>query len=89
MILPNVITYPLLVFAVAVRLAFPLIYSSPYFSDTAAYPLTLMNGSPPWMISLAGALLGAAAGGGSLSGSLERFGNGCVVSMQWDWATSK
>ena len=33
MILPNVITYPLLVFALAVRIVYPLVFHSSYFSD--------------------------------------------------------
>ncbi len=66
MILPNVITYPLLVFAVAVRIVFPLIFAENYFSDMAFSPLTYLTGYPTWLVSLAGALLGAIAGGGSL-----------------------
>lgn len=66
MILPNVITYPLLVFAVAVRLAFPLFYGSYYFSDMKIYPLTAFGDMPAWALSLIGALLGGLLGGGSL-----------------------
>ena len=67
MILPNVITYPLLVLALVVRLAFPIVFGvSGSFSDFGYYPLTLLEGQPIWLISLAGALLGGIMGGGSL-----------------------
>lgn len=67
MILPNVITYPLLVFTLIVRIAFPLLFvSSNYFPDLTHYPLTLMQGQPVWFVSLVGAILGGLIGGGSL-----------------------
>lgn len=66
MILPNVITYPLLVFAVAVRLIFPLFIGSQYFSDLFHFPLLQFAGCPDWAVSLFGAFLGALLGGGSL-----------------------
>ncbi len=66
MILPNVITYPLLIFALLVRLLFPLFVSASYFSDLRIYPLDQMNNSPAWLVSLVGAFLGALVGGGSL-----------------------
>jgi leader peptidase (prepilin peptidase)/N-methyltransferase len=66
MILPNVITYPLLAFAVVVRIAFPMVFSAEYFSDMQFAPLSQMPGYPLWIISLAGAMIGALAGGGSL-----------------------
>ncbi|HVF29446.1 MAG TPA: prepilin peptidase [Pyrinomonadaceae bacterium] len=66
MILPNVITYPMLVIALAVRIVFPLVFAQNYFTDTQYFPLTLLSGQPAWMVSLAGAILGALVGGGSL-----------------------
>lgn len=66
MILPNVITYPLLVFAVLIRLIFPLTAGAQYFTDLRFYPLTLLHDSPIWLVSLIGAILGALMGGGSL-----------------------
>jgi leader peptidase (prepilin peptidase)/N-methyltransferase len=66
MILPNVITYPLLVFALLVRIIFPLVFASNYFSDLGFAPATSMTGYPAWLVSLAGAILGALVGGGSL-----------------------
>ena len=66
MILPNVITYPLLVFALLVRLSFPLFLNTNYFTDLGFYPLILLQGYPPWLVSLAGAVLGGLVGGGSL-----------------------
>ena len=66
MILPNVITYPLLVFAFIVRLVFPAIFSTHYFSDLNYWPATLMPGQPSWIVTLVGGILGAVVGGGSL-----------------------
>ncbi len=66
MILPNVITYPLLIFALIVRVIFPIFFSAIYFSDINFWPLSMLRGYPLWLASLAGAVLGAIAGGGSL-----------------------
>lgn len=66
MILPNVITYPLLVFAIAVRVIYPIAFSAEYFTDITYWPLTNLQAQPVWLISLAGAVLGAAVGGGFL-----------------------
>lgn len=66
MILPNVITYPLFVLAMVVRLAFPLFLSGTYFTDVAYAPVNRLGGDSPWFVSVAGALLGALVGGGSL-----------------------
>jgi leader peptidase (prepilin peptidase) / N-methyltransferase len=66
MILPNVITYPLFVFAILVRVVYPLAFGTEYFSDMAFAPATWMSGYPTWLGSLASALAGALAGGGSL-----------------------
>ena len=66
MILPNVITYPLLVFALLVRLVFPVYISASYFSDLQISPLNQLENFPVWLVSLIGAVLGALVGGGSL-----------------------
>lgn len=66
MILPNVITYPLLAFALLIRIIYPLAFETNYFSDLAFAPATNFAGYPAWLISLIGAILGALAGGGSL-----------------------
>src|SRR5687768_3366746 len=66
MILPNVITYPMLILALAVRIIFPLIFTENYFSDTNFFPATYLAGQPAWLISLFGAIIGALVGGGSL-----------------------
>ncbi len=66
MILPNVITYPMLVIALITRIAFPLIFGNTiFFSDTFIVPL-INSGLPMWLNSLFGAILGGLAGGGSL-----------------------
>ena len=66
MILPNVITYPLLVFALLIRIIYPFFFGAAYFSDFKVYPLNQMGDYPVWLISLAGAILGGLMGGGSL-----------------------
>jgi len=66
MILPNAITYPLFAFAILVRLVYPLAFGTEYFSDMQYAPATWMIGYPAWSVSLASALVGALAGGGSL-----------------------
>ncbi len=66
MILPNVITYPMFAIALFIRVVFPLVFADNYFSDTLFAPMTWMYGFPAWLVSLAGALLGALVGGGSL-----------------------
>ncbi|MBX7170113.1 MAG: prepilin peptidase [Pyrinomonadaceae bacterium] len=65
MILPNVITYPLFIFALVVRIAFPIIFQTDFFSDMGYSPLVGLT-QPAWMVSLFGAILGALVGGGSL-----------------------
>lgn len=66
MILPNVITYPLLAFALLIRLIFPVFINGNYFSDVNFYPLNSLQNYPAWLVSLCGAILGALVGGGSL-----------------------
>jgi leader peptidase (prepilin peptidase) / N-methyltransferase len=66
MILPNVITYPLLGFALFVRLVYPLFFGAAYFTDIQFYPLNVLEEYPLWLVSLCGAFLGALLGGGSL-----------------------
>lgn len=66
MILPNVITYPLLVGALLVRLIFPMFFGAAFFSDFAIYPMNFLQNYPQWLISLVGAVLGGLVGGGSL-----------------------
>lgn len=65
MILPNVITYPLLMSALLVRIIYPIAFGH-VFSDTMFAPISSLQGQPAWLVSLAGALLGALVGGGSL-----------------------
>jgi leader peptidase (prepilin peptidase) / N-methyltransferase len=66
MILPNVITYPMLAIALIIRVAFPLIFgNTEFFSDTFFSPL-VNSGLPFWLNSLLGSILGGLAGGGSL-----------------------
>lgn len=66
MILPDVINYPLLVFALLVRLAFPLFGWEQYFTDLNFSPLVYLQDYPLWAVSLFGAVLGGLVGGGFL-----------------------
>ncbi len=66
MILPNVITYPGIVFAVLARIAIPLLTGRPHFDDVPSLMYGTFSGQPIWAVSLVGAFLGALIGGGSL-----------------------
>src|SRR5215510_11637265 len=66
MILPNVITYPGIAFAVVARVAIPLLTGTPHFDDIPSLSHGALEGMPLWVVSLAGALIGALIGGGSL-----------------------
>lgn len=66
MILPNAITYPGIVFAVIARIAVPYLSGRPHFEDLPSLMNGTLAGSPMWVVSLAGAFLGALIGGGSL-----------------------
>jgi len=66
MILPNVITYPGIAFAVVARVAIPLLTGAPHFDDVPSLSHGALAGMPLWVVSLAGALIGALIGGGSL-----------------------
>ncbi|MBV9216692.1 MAG: prepilin peptidase [Acidobacteria bacterium] len=68
MILPNVITYPLFVLALIVRIALPMLPGHEMFSDTRIAPIVYLHtaGYPDWLVSLAAGLFGALIGAGSL-----------------------
>lgn len=66
MILPDVITFPLLFFAVLVRIIYPVFIGAEYFTDLKIYPLNQIADYPVWLVSLIGAILGGLMGGGSL-----------------------
>jgi len=66
MILPDVINFPLLFFALLVRLIYPIFFSAEYFSDLKIFPLNQLADYPVWLVSLIGAVLGGLMGGGSL-----------------------
>jgi leader peptidase (prepilin peptidase)/N-methyltransferase len=66
MILPNVITYPGIVFAVAARIVIPYLSGTPHFDDLPSLSQGAFAGMPLWVTSLVGALIGALLGGGSL-----------------------
>lgn len=66
MILPNVITYPGMVFAVVARLAIPFLTRTPHFDDLPSLINGPFEGMPIWVASLGGAVIGALVGGGSL-----------------------
>ncbi len=66
MILPNAITYPGLAFAFIARISLPLLMGAPYFDDLGPHMLETFHDWPIWAVSLAGAFIGALAGGGTL-----------------------
>ncbi len=66
MILPNAITYPGIVFAVVARIVIPYLSGTPHFDDLPSLSQGSLAGMPLWVTSLAGALIGALVGGGSL-----------------------
>jgi len=66
MILPNVITYPGIAFALVARVAIPLLTGTPHFDDVPSLSHGALAGMPVWVVSLVGALIGALIGGGSL-----------------------
>jgi len=65
MLLPNVITYPGMIFAIVARLALPFLMAAPYFDDLASLR-PMFPGWPIWTVSIIGAIVGALAGGGTL-----------------------
>jgi leader peptidase (prepilin peptidase)/N-methyltransferase len=65
MILPNVITYPGVLFALLTRIIVPYLVGPAHFDDLPQL-LSLMPSLPVWLVSLIGAAIGALAGGGSL-----------------------
>jgi leader peptidase (prepilin peptidase) / N-methyltransferase len=65
MILPNVITYPGIVFALIMRLTVPYLAAPSQLDDLPGL-IERMPSLPIWAVSLIGAALGALIGGGSL-----------------------
>ena len=66
MILPNAITYPGIIFALATRLAVPYLAGPSHFEELPHLISILPARLPLGAVSLIGALIGALAGGGSL-----------------------
>ena len=66
MILPNVITYPGIVFALVARIVIPYLTGTPHFDDVPSLSGGSFADLPTPVVSLAGALIGALIGGGSL-----------------------
>lgn len=66
MILPNAITYPGIAFSLIARIAIPILMGVPHFDDVPSLMHGSLAGLPLWAVSLAGALIGALIGGGSL-----------------------
>ncbi len=66
MILPNVITYPGMIFAIVARVAIPFLSGAPHFDDLGSLSQGPLAIYPIWAVSLIGAIIGALIGGGSL-----------------------
>ena len=62
MILPDVITYPLLGLALLARVIYPLFFGAEYFTDLKSAPLSTLQNFPTWLALTAGAVVGAATG---------------------------
>ena len=65
MILPNVITYPGILFALLTRVLLPYLVTPAHFDDLPQLLATFPK-LPLWAVSLMGAAIGALVGGGSL-----------------------
>ena len=65
MLLPNVITYPGMIFALVMRLAVPYLAGPAHLDDLPGL-MQWLPSLPMWSVSLIGAAIGALAGGGSL-----------------------
>jgi len=87
MILPNVITYPGIMFAVLTRIALPYLVGPEQFDDLPGL-LARMPQLPVWSVSLIGAGIGALVGGGSLW-LMGFFGRSCAGLRPWGSATSR
>jgi leader peptidase (prepilin peptidase)/N-methyltransferase len=66
MILPNLITYPGMLFALVARIAIPYLTGTLHFDDLPSLSNGAFAGLPVWGTSLAGGVIGALIGGGSL-----------------------
>ena len=66
MILPNVITYPGIAFALVARIVIPFLTGTPHFDDVPSLSQGALADMPTWVVSLTGGLIGALIGGGSL-----------------------
>ena len=64
--LPDVITYPGMLFAIVARIAIPVLMGRPHFDDIHSLASGAFQGWPLWLTSLGGAAIGALLGGGSL-----------------------
>ncbi len=66
MILPDVINFPLLFFAIIVRIIFAFVPDEFFPPDLKHAPLNSLSSLPIWLNSLIGAFMGALVGGGFL-----------------------
>jgi len=66
MLLPNVITYPGIAFALVARIAVPLLTGTPHFDDVPSLGHGALADMPLPLVSVIGAFIGALIGGGSL-----------------------
>src|SRR5215216_775311 len=57
MLLPNVLTYPGIVFALVARVAIPFLTSTPHFDDVPSLSQGALANMPVWVVSLVGALI--------------------------------
>ena len=59
MILPDVITIPLLALVLLVRIIYPMFFGAEFFTDLNFSPLATLTNFPNWLSALSGAVVGA------------------------------
>jgi leader peptidase (prepilin peptidase)/N-methyltransferase len=66
MILPTVITYPMIIVALISRILFALFFADNFFSDLKYFPAEQISHYPVWFSSLLSGIFGSLVGGGFL-----------------------
>jgi len=87
MILPDVITLPLLGLVVLVRILYPVFFGAEYFADLKYAPLSTLQDFPAWLSALTGAVVGASTGVALLwiaSEISSRFRNNAEIEEETD-----
>jgi prepilin signal peptidase PulO-like enzyme (type II secretory pathway) len=83
MILPNVITYPLLVIALLIRIIFPIVFAQNYFSDTLYSSRDLSRRKTRMAHLVIRRCCRSSGRRRDRCGSSVRSGRNCAASMRW------